>query len=63
MTKNINSRRILKEINESKRDRKKTSLYLSERVYIEFKRAVSKEGQTPSQVIEKLMVDFIKGIS
>ncbi len=63
MPKKINANRILDELNESKSDRTKTSLYLSKKTYNAFKKALEKKGQTPSVVIEKLMVDFLDALN
>jgi predicted DNA-binding protein len=62
MAKNINADKILKELQSNKHDRKKTSLYLSEEIYNQFKAVLKKRSQTPSQVIEKLMADFIESL-
>lgn len=62
MKKNIDAEKILKELEANKPDRKKTSLYLSESLYLAFKKTLEKRGQTPSAVIEKLMAEFIEGI-
>ena len=39
-------------------DRKKTSIYISERVWKDFKKAC--KTATPSNVLERLMKDFIE---
>lgn len=56
-----NGKALLKRLAKGKRDdRVKTSLYLSKRLYEDFKRSC---GQVPaSTVLEELLEDFVKSI-
>lgn len=62
MKKSVTAKQVVQKIKDSKSDRVKTSLYLSQKVYNEFKMAANKEDLSPSEVIEELMVLFTKGI-
>lgn len=64
MAKKLNSAKILEDIEASKSDRTKTSLYISKAVYEAFKESLAKSKpiQSPSVVIEKLMKEFVLGM-
>lgn len=62
MKKKSNATKMLESIKLLKSKRVKTSLYLSETIYNDFKNAVDKEGLSYSEVLETLMFGFIEDL-
>ena len=57
----IDGRAILKKLADERHDRKKTSLYISARLFDEFKTACGEED-SPSTVLEELMRGFVESM-
>lgn len=58
----VNGKKILKELEKEKNDRKKVSLYLSGALYKRFVDSCDDNDASASKVMEKLMEQFLESI-
>lgn len=54
----VNARAIIDEAKKGKTDKRKVSLYLSGSVYDAFKEHCERQGVSPSETAERLMIEF-----
>jgi len=58
--KKVNSKKILKKAKEQESDRERVTLYLSKRIYADFRKVCALEEVAPSKVIELFMEECSK---
>ena len=58
----VNAKKMIADLKISQNDKKRISLYLSEGMYLAFKKNCELQDVSPSEVVERLMGSFLESL-